>query len=332
MLDQKAVRRVVDIITGTWRSQALYAAVALGIADHVSDGHVTDEALATRTGTSPDALPRLMRLLSAMDVFESTPSGYRLTPTGELLRTDHAQSMRDMVLIYGEEFHRAWGAVVPAVRTGTSGFQHAFGKTLHEYLRDPGAGAKFQRAMNAGNVFFPDVLEAFDFDGCRSVVDVAGGSGMLLGTVLRAHPRLHGVLFDQPHMVPVATAHLDEAVGPGRYEARAGDVFEGVPAGADAYLLSRVLQDWDDERCVRLLSNIRAAMPASGRLLILERVIPDHGESLLPLLWDLHLLMAAGGGERDLAGYRAVLAAAELRLESVHALSLETSLLVAVPA
>ncbi|CAM5683414.1 hypothetical protein SAVIM338S_07405 [Streptomyces avidinii] len=339
MPDQKAVRRVVDIITGTWQSQALYAAVAFGLADHVAAGYVTDEALAARTQASPDGIRRLMRLLTAMDVFEYTgennadPAGsYLLTPAGELLRADSPRSMRDMVRIYGEEFHRAWGAVEPAVRTGTSGFQHAFGKTLHEYLRDPGAGAKFQRAMNAGNVFFPDVLEAFDFTGRGTVVDVAGGSGMLLGTVLRAHPELRGILFDQPHMVPVARAHLDEAVGPDRYEARAGDVFEGVPGGADVYLLSRVLQDWDDSRCTTLLSHIRAALPESGRLLILERVIPDHGETLLPLLYDLHLLMAAGGRERDLAGYRSVLASAGLRLESVHELSLETSLLVAAVA
>lgn len=345
MPDQKAVRRVVDIITGTWQAQALYAAVAFGLADHVAAGDVTDEALAARTQASPDGIRRLMRLLTAMDVFERTPGdlngdlkgqdtggGYRLTPAGELLRADSPQSMRDMIRIYGEEFHQAWGAVEPAVRTGTSGFQHAFGKTLHEYLRDPQAGAKFQRAMNAGNVFFPDVLDAFDFTRCRTVVDVAGGSGMLLGTVLRAHPHLRGILFDQPHMVPVARTHLDEAIGPDRYEARAGDVFEGVPGGADVYLLSRVLQDWDDQRCTALLSHIRAALPESGRLLILERVIPDDGETLLPLLYDLHLLMAAGGRERDLAGYRAVLGAAGLHLESVHALSLETSLLVAAVA
>jgi hypothetical protein len=133
-------------------------------------------------------------------------------------------------------------------------------------------------------------------------------------------------------MLPVARTHLDGAVGPDRYEARAGDLFEGVPGGADVYLLSRVLQDWDDQRCTALLSHIRAALPESGRLLILERVVPDDGETLLPLLYDLHLLMAAGGRERDLAGYRAVLGAAGLRLESVHALSLETSLLVAAVA
>jgi hypothetical protein len=332
MPDQKAVRRVVDIITGTWQAQALYAAVALRVADHVAAGHTTDEALAEQTRSDPDGIRRLTRLLTAMDVLDPVATGHRLTSTGELLRSDAPQSMSDMVRIYGEEFHRAWGAVVPAVRTGTSGFQHAFGMSLHTYLRDPELGAKFQRAMNAGNVFFPDVLDVFDFAGHRTVVDVAGGSGAFLGTVLARHPRLHGILFDQPHMVPVATAHLDEAVGAGRYEVRAGDIFEGVPGGGDLYLLSRVLQDWDDVRCATLLHHIRAVMPADGRLLILERVVPDHGETLLPLLYDLHLLMAAGGRERDLAGYRDLLSAAGLRLESVHGLSLETSLLVAAAA
>ncbi|MEX3105313.1 MULTISPECIES: methyltransferase [unclassified Streptomyces] len=332
MPDHKAARRIVDIITGTWQAQALYAAVALGIPDRLAAGHTTDETLAERTGSDPDALRRLMRLLTAMDIFEPAPDGYRLTPAGELLRTDTDHSLSDMVRIYGDEFHRAWGAIVPAVRTGTSGFQHAFGETIHAHLRDPDAGLRFQRAMNAGTVFFPDVLDAFDFAGHHTVVDVAGGSGMLLGTVLNAHPRLRGILYDQPHMVPVATAHLDAAVGPGRYETRAGDIFRGVPDGGDVYLLSRVLQDWDDDHCVTLLSRIRAVLPADGRLLILERIVPADGETLLPLLYDLHLLMAAGGRERDLPGYRAVLSAAGLRLESVHPLALETSLLVAAAA
>lgn len=328
MPDQKAARRVVDIITGTWQAQALYAAVALGIADHVAGGSTTDGALAEAAHCDPDGIRRLMRLLTAMDVFEATEGGYRLAPAGDLLRTDAPHSMGDMVRIYGEEFHRAWGSVVPAVRTGTSGFQHAFGKTLHTYLEDPEAGAKFQRAMNAGNVFFTDVLGAFDFSTRHLVVDVAGGSGMLLGTVLRDHPHLRGILVERPAMVPVAAAHLDAVLGPGRHQVRAGDVFAGVPEGGDVYLLSRVLQDWDDDRCVTLLRHIRSAMAPGGRLLVLERVVPDGGETLLPLLYDLHLLMAAGGRERDLAGYRALFSAAGLEPESVHALALETSLLV----
>ncbi|MFE0106919.1 methyltransferase [Streptomyces sp. NPDC059009] len=330
-----AARRVIDIITGTWQAQALYAAVAISLPDHIAAGHTGTAELADRSGTDRDALTRLLRLLTAMGVCTgSEEAGYGLTEVGELLRGEHPHAMGDMVRLYGEEFHRAWGSVADVVRTGGSGFEHAHGRSLHEHLRDvPGAGAKFQRAMNAGNVFFPGVLDAFDFGRCRRVVDVAGGSGMLLSVVLQAHPQLHGTLFERPFMVPVAREYLDKTVGDdGRYETVGGDLFERVPQGADAYLLSRVLQDWDDERCVRLLANIRAALPPEGRLLILERVIDTSGATILPLLWDLHLLMAAGGRERTLDGYRSVLTAAGLRLESVHSLALETSLLIAARA
>ncbi|MEU6406948.1 methyltransferase [Streptomyces sp. NPDC046985] len=334
MHDGHAARRVVDIITGSWQAQALYAAVALNLPDHIAAGQRTDASLAAATGSDPDAITRLMRLLLAMNVFEQAPdNGYQTTSVSELLRSDTEVSMRDMIELYGEEFHRAWGAIVPAVRTGTSGFEQAFGTSLHAYLAHvPGAGPRFLRAMNAGNVFFPDVLTAYDFSGGHTVVDVAGGSGRLLSVILQAHPHLHGVLFDQPHMIPEARAHLDGAVGRDRYDAVAGDIFVAVPQDADVYLLSRILQDWDDDRSVALLSNIRKALPENGRLLILERVIPEDGSEMLPLLYDLHLLMAAGGRGRSLQGYCDILAAAGLHLESVHTLALETRLLVVAPA
>ncbi|MQS06118.1 methyltransferase [Streptomyces alkaliphilus] len=329
-----AARRVVDLITGTWRARALYAAVSLSLPDHIAAGHGTVPALSERTGAGEDGLVRLLRLLVALGVITGDEEeGYGLTEVGALLVADGERSMRDMVLLYGEEFHRAWGAVVPAVRTGTSGFEHAFGMSLHTYLRDdPEAGPRFLRAMNAGNVFFPEAALAFDFTGAHTVIDVAGGSGLLLSAVLQAHPHLSGTVFDLPHMLPVAERHLSAVVDVHRYETVAGDVFDKVPAGNDVYLLSRVLQDWDDERCVTLLANIREAMADGGRLLVLERVVvTDDTAPLLPLLWDLHLLMAAGGRERTLDGYRSLLHAAGLRLESVHSLALETSLLVAAP-
>ena len=333
MADGHPARRLVDVLTGSWQAQALHAAAALSIPDHIHAGHTTAAALAGITDSDKDGIERLMRLLTAMDVFTGGPDvGYRLTPVSDLLRTDHERSMRDLALVYGEEFHRAWGAVVPAIRSGGSGFEHAFGASLREHLAAaPEAAARFQRAMNAGNVFFQDVAATHDFSSARSVVDVAGGAGMLLSTILQAHPRLHGVLFDLPHMLPVAEEHLGRTLGTGRHDIVGGDIFEQVPAGGDVYLLSRVLQDWDDAHSLRLLATVRAAMPRTARLLIVERVVPADGSALLPLLWDLHLLVAAGGRERTLDGYRTLLDGAGLRLESVHDLALETSLLVAAP-
>jgi hypothetical protein len=241
--------------------------------------------------------------------------------------------MRDLCLMYGQEFHRAWGAVVPAITSGHSGFETAFGRTLHEFLADePDAGPRFLRAMNAGSVFFDDVPKVFDFGACRTVVDLAGGSGLLLSTVLAANPMLHGILMDRAHMVPVAREQLAATVAHDRFEVRAGDMFDAVPAGADVYLLSRILQDWEDSECITLLTNIRRAMTGESRLLIVERVIPTDGSSVLPLVWDLHLMMMAGGRERTMAGYESILDAANLRLVAVHDMALETSMLVVAPA
>ncbi|MDJ1130550.1 methyltransferase [Streptomyces iconiensis] len=332
--DHRAAREVIDIATGTWRAQALYAAAALRIPDHIAGGAVSCEALAALTGTGEDAVRRLMRLLATMGVFEGTETaGYRLNAVSTLLRSDVSGSMRDMCLIYGEEFHRAWGAVLPALRTGGTGFEEAFGSSLGDYLRDtPGAGPKFQRAMSVGSAPFATVSRAIDFSRHHTVVDVGGGYGTLLSLVLRGNPGLRGVLFDLPHMAPLAHEHLADAVDPGRYEIVTGDVFEEVPPGGDAYLLSRVLQDWDDADCVRLLVNCRRAMGSSGRLFILERVVAEDRSTALPVLWDVHLMLIAGGRERTLPEYRSLLARAGLRLESLEPLPLETSLLVASPA
>jgi hypothetical protein len=333
MTDGHAARRVVDVLTGAWHAQALHAAAALSIPDHIHAGHTTAAALATATDCDKESIERLMRLLTATGTFTgSADTGYRLAPAGDLLRAGHDRSMRDMALVYGQEFHRAWGAITAALRAGTSGFEQAFGHSLREHLAgNPEAAARFQRAMNAGNVFFQDVAAAHDFSTARTVVDVAGGSGALLASVLHAHPSLRGVLFDLPRTIPVAEEYLGRSLDADRYDTVGGDIFQRVPGGGDVYLLSRVLQDWDDPACVRLLASVRAAMPPTARLLIVERVITDDGRMLLPLLWDLHLLMAAGGRERTLDGYKDLLNTAGLRLQTVHELALETSLLVAAP-
>lgn len=336
--DDGAARVIVDIITGTWRAQALHAAVALGIPDHVAAGHTSPAELAAETGATADVVERLMRLLISMGVFDADGvGGYRPTDVSELLRTGGPASLRDLVQLYGEEFHQAWGSFANSLVTGRPGFEEAFGSTLGAYLaRDPAVSAKFQRAMEAGSAFFAGVPDVFDFSRCASVVDIAGGSASLLAVVLGASPATRGVLFDLPHAAPLASRRLGAAFPADRFEVLTGDMFEAVPPGADAYLLSRVLQDWDDSRCVELLSNCRVAMPDSARLLILERVIPNDdvpsAACQLPLLWDLHLLTMTGGRQRTLRGYRSLLGAAGLYLEEVHPLALETNLLVAARA
>lgn len=329
-MSEQVARDVVDLITGAWRTQAIYTAVSLRLPDHVGAGCRTSDALAQATGTTVDGVHRLMRLLVALDVFaEDEQSGYRTTPLSVALQIGATGSLRDMCLLYGEEFYRAWGYARQAVSTSRSSFDLACGEPLGSYLlHEDGAGERFQRAMNAGSVFFGHIPQIFDFSDSPLVVDVGGGSGHLLSVVLEASPGARGTLVDLDHMLAVAREQLGATVGLDRVELVGADIFESVPAGGDVYLLSRVLSDWDDERCVRLLINCRRAMPFSSRLLVIERIVREDGSTILPLLWDLHLLIVSGGRERTLEEYRGLLARAGLRLDRAVELPLEATALV----
>lgn len=309
-------RTVLDMITGAWRTQALHTAVRLEVPDRIAAGTTGPDAIAEQAGADPAGVRRLLRLLADLGVLEHDGrGGYRNTPVSELLR-DRPGSLRDMCLLYGDEFYRAWEHAPDVVAgSGAPGFERAYGQPLITYLsKDEEAAARFQRAMQAGHFFFDRLAEAVDFSGA-AVVDVAGGSGGLLAAVLDRHPDARGLLIDLDHMVPIAQATLKEAIGAGRAEAIAGDVFESVPSGGDVYLLSRLLGDWDDAACVRLLDNCRRAAPADGRILVLERVVGKGEDPELASLWDLHLLMMNGGGQRTLDQFRGLAGAAGLRVE-----------------
>lgn len=332
-IDLRASRDVVDLITGAWRTQALYTAAKLGLPDHVEAGRTTSRELAESTGASEDSIHRLMRLLVALGVFEvDAQAGFRNTALSTALRKDSPGSLCDMCLLYGEECYSAWGQAQHAITTATSGFERVYGQSLISYLsRDEDAARRFQRAMRAGNFFFDHVPAVFDFSARPMVVDIGGGSGQLLSSVLRATPEARGMLVDLGHMVPIARAHLAETVGLDRVDVVEQDIFESIPRGGDVYLLSRVLGDWDDEAGVRLLGNLRRAMTESSRLLVLERVVSDDGSATLAALWDLHLLVMNGGRHRTLDEFQSLFDQADLSLERVADLPMETSALVVAP-
>jgi hypothetical protein len=331
VIHEQVAREVVDLITGAWRTQAVYTAVSLRLPEHVAAGSRTSAELAQETGSSEDGLRRLMRLLVVLGVFAGEEeTGYRPTKLSGALQAGAAGSMRDMCLLYGQEFYRAWGHAQEAISTSSPSFERACGQPLGDYLKhEQGAGERFLRAMNAGNIFFEHLPRMFDFSACSLVIDVGGGSGELLSAVMQANPAVRATLVDLDHMLPIAEEHLRNTAGLDRVELVGGDIFESVPPGGDVYLLSRVLQDWDDNRCVQLLENCRRAMGPSSRLLLVERVVRDDGSAALPLLWDLHLLIVSGGRERTLDGYAGLLAKAGLRLEETIDLPLETTALVA---
>jgi len=332
-VDIQATRDVVDIITGGWRAQALYTAVKLRLPDHIAAGRTTCAELADATAADENGIRRLMRLLVAMGIFEGNEStGYRSTRLSTAL-LDGPRSLRDMCLLYGEEFYSAWGHAHHAISTASSGFEVAYGRSFYDHLgQDEATARRFQRTMNSGSMFFHQVPEIFDFSGGKMVVDVGGGGGQLLATILGATPGARGTLLDRAHMIPEAREHLAAVVGPDRVQLVEGDMFKDVPANGDVYILCRVLAGWGDDAVTEVFANCRRAMAdSSSRLLILDRFVQDEDSTVLPALWDLHLLMTTGGEHRTLDRVTTLLNRAGLDITRIAELPMETTALIAAP-
>lgn len=332
-LDLKAAREVVELVTGGWRAQAVYTAAKLGLSDHIEAGLTTDAELAKATGADEPGVHRLMRLLVAMGVFEGDRlTGYRNTSVS-LALLDRPGSMRDMCLLYGEEFYAAWGHAAESLRTSTAGFELTYGEPFYSYLGGhPALADRFQRTMQVNNLFFDHVPKVFDFSGGKTVVDCGGGNGHLLSVILQAAPDARGKLLDRDQMIPIAREYLAMTVGLKRVELFGGDMFEAVPEGGDVYILCRALAGWSDEDVVTAFEHCRRGMtgPAS-RLLVLDRMVTDDDCTVLPALWDLHLLMTTGGGHRSVDRWRTLLDRAGLDVERIAGLPMETTALIAAP-
>ncbi len=305
-----------QLIQGFQVTQCIYVAAKLGIADLLKDGPHRSEELAQATGTHAPSLYRVLRLLTAVDLLtEGEAHSFALTPLGAYLQTGVPGSMRNTVLCYSEKpFWYAWGALLHSVETGEPSFQQVFGLRSWDYhAQHPEYAALFNQMMTEWTASVaPTVAAAYDFSATATLVDVGGGHGQMLASILQAHPTLHGVLFDLPHVVRGAPPLLETAGVASRCEVIGGDAFTAVPTGHETYLLSRVIHDWDDERALALLTRCHQAMKPKGKVLLVERVIlTGTTPQVLVLESDVQMLVVAPGGkERTDAEYRALLNAA----------------------
>lgn len=321
--ERAAAGKLLRMIGGMHASRCVYAVAELGIADLLgdADGPRSSAELAAKTGTDEPSLYRVLRLLAALGVFEEHDSRrFSLTIVGERLRTGAAVGMRSWAILM-----EAVGGVAPfahileTIRSGRPGREIEFGEGVFESLaRNPEAAASFDAAMAERTAAYaPSVADRYDFLDMQTVIDLGGGNGTLLVEILRRHAHLSGVLFETPTVAARADAVLDASDLGERCQVLAGDFFESVPA-ADCYLLANVLHDWDDARAIQILRNCRRAMSGAGRILIVERLIPEDGGDPVPtLLSDLTMLVITGGQERTNEQYGRLLAAAGLRLASV---------------
>ena len=315
-------------------STSIAVAARLGVADHLVDGPLGAEELAERVGADPQALSRVLRLCADAGVFaELEDRRFGQTPLSELLRGDREDSMRGLAMLFESPFLRAaWTELHAAVRGGGRAFDRAHGVPLFDYLTEhPDDAAVFDAAMvGASRQLIAAVLDAYDFSGFDTVVDVGGGNGALLALILAGNPGARGILFDLPAVTDRAQALLADAGVADRCEVVAGDFFESVPAGGDAYVLTQILHDWEDEAATRILRNCRAVMNDDARLLLGEAVLPAGPERSLARFIDVEMLVI-GGRERTEAEYRKLLAGAGLRLTRVIPSALLHSVVEAVP-
>jgi hypothetical protein len=322
-IDLASPGALLRLATGYRVSQAVYVATRLRLADMLADCPKSADELAHDTETHALSLRRLLRMLAAYGVVvEDEIDRFALTPLGACLRADAPNSVRDHVLMAGsKDFWQDWSDLSHCVTTGEFAASHLHGvaNAFDYYTQHPEIGAM----MNAGfassaRIVAHAVAAAYDFSGAGTIVDVAGGQGRLLATILRGTPAARGVLCDLPAVVAGAAPLLAAEGVADRCTVVAGDIFAEVPQGGDVYLLSRIIHDWDDARALTILRNCRLAMRPEATLLLVEVVLPDRLEpSTLAqeqTLHDLNMLVRTGGKERTKDEYRALLGAAGFAL------------------
>jgi hypothetical protein len=317
-------RQLLTMINASWMAQAIRVAAYLRIADLIASGERTDERLSLLTGAHQPSLRRLMRALTTLDICVEHDHGtYDLTQMGSLLRADVPNSLRSWALYWGGSAWPVWGQLLDSVMSGESARLRVTGSEgFDAFETDPDAAATFNRAMvELTRLDSANILGAYDFSDVRQLVDVGGGYGELLATVLRANPRTLGVLFDRSHAVESARAQMLAAGVEARCSYIVGDFFLSVPSGADAYLLKSIIHDWDDERSLLILRNCRAAMDAHAKLLLVERIMPMRLEASpghqSVARSDLNMLVGLNGKERTEDEYRGLLAGAGLKVVRV---------------
>jgi hypothetical protein len=326
---------MLQMIQGFWVSRAIYVAAKLGIPDLLKDGPKSPDELAHATGTHAPSLYRVLRALHSIGIFAADDRGrFALTPLGDTLRTGVPGSLRFFAIEeLGENHYPAWENVLHSIKTGAIAFDHVYGASKWQYMtKHPDEATIFDEAMASfSSVVAAAIVAAYDFSSSATAVDVGGGDGLLLSTILKANPHLRGVLADLPHVAEGALRRFQVEELTDRCQIAAGDFFDSLPA-ADTYVLKWIIHDWDDEQSVAILKNCRKAMTEGGKVLLVEAVIGPGTTTAFSKFMDLNMLVMTGGRERTEAEYRALLDAAGLRLTRIVPTRTEMSIIEALVA
>jgi hypothetical protein len=324
-----------SLLTGYRTTQMIIVAAKAGVADALAQGPRSAAELAAAANVNAQALYRVLRGLATFGIFKETADGrFELTPLAEHLRSDAPGSLNSVALIYSEAWWwDAWGHMFDSVKTGKTAFNTVHGEDMFDFLnRHPEAGARFNAHMvSVTDAEARAIVAAYDFSTARRLIDVAGGHGALLCEILQAHSGIDGALFDRAAVIAGAPPRFRQAGVADRCSFIAGDFFDSVPSGFDAYVLKSIIHDWDDERALKILRNCRRAMTDDAKLLLVEHVIPLNNEPTVGKIWDITMLVITGGLERTEAEHEKLLRTAGFRINAIVPTTGGASVIEALP-
>jgi hypothetical protein len=325
MASQVSALRLFDLIQSHRVTAVIYVAARLGLAELLSYGPQTAGKLAKATGADERALGRLLTALSTIGICSRTgEDSYALTEVGACLDSAADQSVKGWAIFEAEMLSKSWSGMLESVMTGkTAAELQGLANSFDLMGRAPEIVDKFNVAMTElTRLVTPDILRSYDFSGISHLMDVGGGSGELLGAVAQQNRKLRGTVFDLPRCAEAASKHLRQIGVDDRVEFVAGDFFKSVPAVADAIILKSIIHDWNDARSISILRNCRQSLPGGGKLLLVERLMPETpdmtNDDKAHAMSDLNMMRGPGGSERTKGQYRELLEQSGFELAAVY--------------
>jgi hypothetical protein len=326
---------ILEIMSGVFIAGAVSCLARLGIPDLVEHGPKSAEELAAKIGAQPRELYRLMRATASVGVLaEGSDGNFSQTPMSEVLRSNANPSLRSFAMMSGRDWHsQGWARLEHCVRTGKRALDEVHGMPLFKYFEQhPEEGQIFNQTMSElSAIEAPAVADAYNFAGIGSIVDVAGGHGQMLATILARNPQMTGTLYDLPHVVEGAK---NGALKPlmERCAVASGDMFTRLPDGADAYIMKHILHDWPDAECIKILKSCRSGVNSGGKLLVVDHVIKLGNDFHPGKFLDLQMLIFPGGRERTEKEFDELFAAAGWKLNRVIPTRVPESIVEGIPA
>ena len=326
---------IFQILNGAHVAGAVSCLAQLGIPDLVEDAPKSADELACQIAANPQALYRLMRAIACVGVLSEGPDGkFSQTPMSAVLCSNATPSLRALAIMGGREWHgRGWSHLEYCVRTGKQAMEKIYGAHVFEFMgQHPEEAQIFNDAMtDLSMIDSPAVADAYDFSGIHSIVDIAGGQGLLLATILKRNAHLKGTLYEIPRVVQgAANGPLKPVMS--RCTLASGDMFSSVPSGADAYIMKHIIHDWQDDKCVQILKACRKGVNSGGKLLVVDNVIQPGNDFSSGKFLDLQMLIFPSGSERTEKQFRDLFAASGWQLSRIIPTAAPDSIVEGIPA